>query len=378
MSSTGTLKAWLVLRATKGLGEEGFCRLLRTFGSPDAILQTPAHRLAQEGGVKESVANAIQGGPDPHLLEGIHAELEQVEKGTFSVVTLLDKAYPSRLKMIPDPPPLLYVTGTLKEDDEQALAIVGARNASPGGVAFTEELSCNLAFLGFTIISGMARGVDTAAHRGALKASGRTVAVLGCGIDQTYPPEQKSLRKEIEANGAVVSEFPTGTPPRAYHFPRRNRMISGLALGVVVTEAALKSGSLITARCALEQNREVFVVPGTVKGNRHGGPHHLIKQGAKLIEGPEDIIEELLPQLNPAFRDRLLHAALDRPEAMPDLTVEENTVFQVLSHEPVAIDDVTTQAGFRPAEVMSILLSLELKGLIRQLPGSQYVRNAGR
>lgn len=266
------------------------------------------------------------------------------------------------------------MTGRLEEADDHAIAIVGTRHATAGGRAFTEELSRNLASLGFTIVSGLARGIDAAAHRGALNASGRTLAVLGCGVDRTYPPEHRLLREQIEASGAVLSEFPVGTPPRGYHFPRRNRVISGLSLGVVVTEAAKQSGSLITARLASEQNREVFAVPGHVKHEMARGPHSLIKQGAKLVEDSEDILEELVPQLEDPFRDRLMQRVRPQDITLPQLVDQELTIYNCLSFDPLSIETVISQARLRPAEVMSILLSLELKGFVRQLPGPEYIR----
>ena len=235
----------------------------------------------------------------------IQRELDAVEAGRFSILTLTDPHYPARLKTIADSPPLLYCTGQLLDCDHQALAIVGARKGSHAGRAFTRQLSGDLAALGFTIVSGLARGIDADAHEGALATKGRTIAVLGCGIDQTYPPEHRSLRQQIEQKGAVLSEFPMGTPPEAFHFPQRNRVISGLSLGIIVTEATLKSGSLITARMALEQNRDVFAVPGNVTHPLSQGPHQLIKQGAKLVEKHWDIVEEILPMLEPSFRLKL-------------------------------------------------------------------------
>ena len=207
--------------------------------------------------------------------------------------------------MIADPPPLLYITGTLTEQDELAVAIVGARRATAAGCAMTEELSHDLAGAGMTVVSGLARGVDAAAHRGALAAQGRTIAVLGCGIDRTYPPEHERLRRQIEERGAILSEVPMGAPPHSHHFPRRNRIISGLSLGVIVTEAAISSGSLITARLAAEQGREVFAVPGFVKEDTSRGTNALLKEGAALIERAQDVIDAVLPQLEPALRLRL-------------------------------------------------------------------------
>ena len=276
--------------------------------------------------------------------------------------------------MIPDPPPMLYVTGNVQEADHQALAVVGSRKSTPAGEAFTRQLSGDLAALGFSIVSGLARGIDAAAHQGALKGGGRTLAVLGCGIDQTYPPEHRKLREQVENRGAVLSEFPPGTTPRGYHFPQRNRIISGLCLGVIVTEAAEQSGSLITARLASEQNREVFAVPGAVTNSMSRGPHRLIKQGAKLVEGPGDILEEVVHQLEDPFRDRVCSQVSPSAPPLPAITQEEQALYRVISLEPIPLEELISQSSLTVTEVMSILLSLEMKGFVKQLPGTQYIR----
>jgi DNA processing protein len=215
--------------------------------------------------------------------------------------------------------------------------------------------------------------VDAAAHRGALAAKGRTVAVLGCGLDRTYPPEHQALRKQVESSGAVIAELPLGSFPHGYHFPRRNRIISGMCLGVVVTEAALESGSLITARLAAEQGREVFAVPGFVKADTSRGPNALIKQGAKLVEGIEDILPELFPQLESGFLARLT-SCMKPPTARPEPDELEHRVYRCLTWEAIHIDALIEQSGLPAAEVSGLLLGLELKGLLRQLPGHSYVR----
>jgi DNA processing protein len=229
-----------------------------------------------------------------------------------------------------------------------------------------------------TIVSGLARGIDGAAHQSALEAGGRTIAVLGCGIDRTYPPEHLSLRKKIEEQGAVLSELPLGAYPHAYHFPKRNRLISGLSIGVVVVEAAPQSGSLITARLAAEQGREVFAVPGSVQSEQSRGTNGLIKQGAKLVECADDIIEELLPQMEPAFRARMQErrAVLIRQvqSSVPAFEKDEAALYAVLSTEPIHIDELIIKTGLPAAQVMSLLLSLELRGAIRQLPGRSCIK----
>jgi len=273
--------------------------------------------------------------------------------------------------MIADPPPLLYITGTLTEQDELAVAIVGARRATAAGRAMTEELSHDLAEAGMTVVSGLARGVDAAAHRGALAAQGRTIAVLGCGIDQTYPPEHERLRRQIEERGAVLSEVPLGAPPHSHHFPRRNRIISGLSLGVIVTEAAISSGSLITARLAAEQGREVFAVPGFVKEDTSRGTNALLKEGAALIERAQDVIDAVLPQLEQALRLQFLRENNIRGD---QLGKEEQRVYDILSYDPLTVDDMIAVTGLSVSTVMTSLLSLELRQRVKQLPGQRYLR----
>jgi DNA processing protein len=288
-------------------------------------------------------------------------------------IALDGERYPEVLRAIADPPAVLYCDGQIEPQDRQAVAIVGSRQATPYGLRVTETLARELSGAGFTIVSGFARGIDAAAHRAALEAGGRTIAVLGCGLDVTYPPEHASLREEIAASGAVLTEFPAGTPPKPSHFPQRNRIISGLSLGVVVVEAAEDSGSLITARLALEQGREVFAVPGPFDAPLSRGPHGLIKQGAKLVETADDIIEELLPQIETAGMPKR-RPALSKATEIPNLSPEERLLLDQMSREPLHLDDLTERSGLTPAGVAGILLGLELKDLVRQLPGQRYYR----
>src|SRR2546422_2505689 len=286
-------------------------------------------------------------------------------------IALGDERYPELLRAIYDPPAVLYCDGSVEPGDRQAVAIVGSRQATPYALRITETLAGELSALGFTILSGFARGIDAAAHRAALAAGGRTIAVLGCGLDVDYPPGHASLHAEIAGSGAVLTEFAPGTPPRATNFPRRNRIISGLALGVVVVEAAEDSGSLITARLALEQGREVFAVPGSIDAPTSRGPHGLLKQGAKLVETVDDIVEELLPQL-----DRPLQTLKSEPiAALPEhveLSPSERTVLDLISREPLHLDDLTERSRLTTPAVAGILLGLELKALVKQLPGQRY------
>ena len=288
-------------------------------------------------------------------------------------IALADERYPAWLRAITDPPAVLYCDGRIEPQDRQAVAIVGARRATPYGLQATETLARELSGAGFTIVSGLARGIDAAAHRAALDAGGRTIAVRGSGLDVTYPPEHARLREEIAGCGAVLTEFPTGTQPKPSHFPQRNRIISGLALGVVVVEAAEDSGSLITARRALEQGREVFAVPGSIDAPLSRGPHGLIKQGAKLVETVDDIVEELLPQLETAGVPKR-RPGLPKAEDLPNLSPDERLLLDQMSREPLHLDDLTERSGLTPAGVAGILLGLELKDVVRQLPGQRYYR----
>ncbi|MGH7480423.1 MAG: DNA-processing protein DprA, partial [Candidatus Methylomirabilales bacterium] len=266
------------------------------------------------------------------------------------------------------PPPVLYVRGTWEDRDRRAVAIVGSRNATPYGRGVADRLAFDLAVRGLTIVSGLARGIDAAAHRGALRAGGRTIAVLGSGADITYPAEHKKLAEAIAAQGALLSEFPLGTAPLKGNFPQRNRLISGVSLGVIVVEAAVDSGALITANHALEQGREVFAVPGMARGRLSQGSHGLIKAGAKLTEGWEDVVEELrIPTDMP-------QEAVPPMPPLPALEGEESRVLQVLGEEPVHIDAVITGARLPAPAVAAALLSLEMKGWVKQLTGKTFVR----
>jgi DNA processing protein len=376
MGMTSSLQEWLELLAVKGLGPVTYTRLINRFGSPEAIRSSDAHTLIEKGEISPSLARALHQSISAEEQDHIAKELQAVQDGRFSILTLADAHYPPRLKTITDPPPVLWCTGQLQDRDQHALAVVGSRKGSHLGRTFTRQLSSDLAALGFTIVSGLARGIDAAAHEGALVSSGRTLAVLGCGIDRLYPPEHGPLRQRIEQQGAVLSEFPMGTLPHSYHFPQRNRVISGLSLGVIVTEATSRSGSLITARMALDQNREIFAVPGNVTNTLTRGPHRLIKEGAKLVENSLDIVEEILPMLEPSFRDHLekQQLALQTQPPTPSLGPEEQRLFDCISLDPVSLDDLISQGSYSPSEVMSILLSLEIKGLIKQIPGLQYIR----
>jgi DNA processing protein len=363
--------AWLALKAVPGIGDVLYKRAIERFGSPIAALRADPSEWMTIEGIGSKVAQSLRSyRPDD---TAIARELDRVDELECDLVGLTDPQYPVLLRMIPDPPPYLYLKGDLRPEDGRAVAIVGARRASGYGRAVTEQLSRELAVRGFTIISGMARGIDGWAHQAAIDLPGRTIAILGCGLDILYPREHDELREAISRHGAVLSEYPLGTPPDPVNFPKRNRVISGLSLGVVVVEAAENSGSLITARLALDQGREVFAVPGPIGTKTSAGTHGLIKQGAKLVERVEDILDELLPQLevpndtNPA-RDQI--GKPFRPALLPD----ERVVYECLSAAPRHIDELTAVLRLPPAKTAGVLLQLELKGVVRQLAGNLFIR----
>jgi len=367
-----SLEPWFILRSIEGLGDLTFLKLIEVWGSPVAVLGASHDELLAKG-CSPSLAGAIRRGPDDVALARTDKEINALSRMAAQVLTVLDEGYPARLRTIPDPPPLLYMGGTLTEEDQLAVAIVGARRATAAGRILTEELAKDLGEAGFTVVSGLARGVDAAAHRGALAGPGRTIAVLGCGIDRTYPPEHDRLRREIEERGAVISELPLWSSPQSHHFPKRNRIISGLSLGVVVTEAAINSGSLITARVAAEQGREVFAVPGFVKAETSRGTNALIKDGAALVEGVSDVIDVIERQLEPSLRARVRRPL--RAHAIKACFGEqERLVHDALTYDPRTIDELVEATHLSVPHVMAALLSLELKQSVRQVAGQRYVK----
>jgi DNA processing protein len=380
-----SLKYWIALKAVEEVGCVGFRTLLMAFGSPASVFRASAATLKVLPGIGPKTADHIRSFSDWEMAE---REVARAGKLGIAVVTCQDPLYPGNLLNIYDYPPFLYVLGSLCPK-EIGVAIVGSRLASAYGKYITEKLSRELAMQGITVVSGLARGIDSAAHRGALAGKGRTIAVLGCGLDVVYPPENEALAAEIVAHGALVTEFPFGTPPNASNFPTRNRIISGISLGVVVVEAGEKSGSLITARIASEQGRSVFAVPGAIESAGSRGTNRLIKQGAKLIENVEDILEEILPQagLPQTLPEQLplistLEAMPGEPDATPAsfsakvgrLGETESKLLPFITQEPVNVDALIAASGLTAHEVQSSLLVLELGGIIRQLPGKLFLR----
>ncbi len=357
---------WVALNLIPGVGSTLMRRLLDRFKTPEAVFHARPEELSGIEGLGKRVVEEIRKGP---LEKAAERELYLLKKVGGRVMTLKDDDYPHRLKDIYDPPALLYTRGELKKEDEFAVSLVGSRKTTPYGRWFTEKVSQELARHGVTIVSGMARGIDSLAHWGAISGGGRTIAVLGCGVDVIYPSENRSLFSKIIDHGAVLSEFPMGSPPEGGHFPRRNRIISGLSIGVVVVQANEKSGSLITAGYALEQGRDVFAVPGNVGTESSRGTHRLIKEGAKLVESSEDILEEILPQWE---RGREAISKIEAPD--PDLNQEERVLYELLSETPLHIDVMIRESRFDPGKVSSLLLNLELRGLVSQWPGKSFTR----
>ena len=361
---TAEERSWLRLHLTRGLGRVGLIRLMDVFGSLEAVLSASPAAWRARAGIREAVAADFPAVDEPRLT----ATLALLEKSGVHIVSLWDEeCYPTLLRAIHDPPALLYIRGELPAND--SFAVVGARQASAAGRQLTRETCRELASRGIAIVSGLARGIDTAAHLGALDGQGLTVGVLGCGIDRVYPPENRHLFLRIQEQGAVLSEYPPGTPPLPGHFPGRNRIISGLCRGVLIVEAAEGSGSLITADFALEQGREVFAVPGAVFSPTSQGVNRLLKDGARLVTDARDILEVLWPQLPSRSVRRREDSFAGR------LTGDALSVYRKLGNDPLHIDELARESGLTPMEVSAILLHLELQGGVEQLPGMRYVRS---
>ena len=359
------IENWLYLNAIPGLGPLKCRALIDKFGSPKAIFRASEKELNSVSGLSKESINKIR---NKEKWLDIKKETELVKKHGIKIISIKDPCYPPLLQNISSAPLLLYTKGTFQEQDYKTpVAIVGTRRASYYGKNAASELAERLAEAGFTIVSGMARGIDTSAHSGALK-KGRTIAVLGSGLDCIYPRENKELSEKIAKNGVLISEFPMDTPPEKYNFPRRNRIISGLSLGVIIVEAAEKSGALITANFALEQGREVFAVPGKIDSKYARGTHKLIQEGAKLITGYIDIASELMPQINWETKEK--------PDAEIQIKLEETEqkIYDLLSGEPRQIEEIIVNSRFNSSKISSVLLSLELKGLAKQLPGKFFVK----
>ena len=351
---------WVGFNIVRGVGPTRLRALLDYFGDVERAWHAPAEELRRTGLDRRSLKNLLAA----RATLDLERELERIAAAGAQVLTWGSPGYPRLLREISAPPPVLYVKGTLTEEDAWAVAVVGTRRALTYGREVTRRLTTTLARSGITIISGMARGIDAEAHWAALKAGGRTIAVFGCGIDCIYPPEHRKLAEEIVAQGALVSDYPLGTRPEGPNFPPRNRIISGLSLGVLVTQAGVRSGALITADYAAEQGRDVFAVPGSILMRGCAGTNALIQDGAKVVLGPEDVLEELN-----------LTMVAEQSEARQVLPADETeaSLLACLSVEPTHVDDLRQRVDMPIAQVTSTLALMELKGMVRQVGGMKYV-----
>ncbi|MEK7864181.1 MAG: DNA-processing protein DprA [Nitrospirota bacterium] len=336
-------------------------KLLAIYKKPEAVFKAPYKELANIRGIGPAKAKNIKGYSEWGKID---AQLKKLDATGIKIITFSNKDYPETLKNIEDAPIALYIKGTIQKEDRYAVAVVGSRKYSPYGKLAAEKLSSELSSMGFTIVSGMARGIDTLAHTAAINSGGRSIAVLGSGIDVPYPPENRGLMEKLAASGCVISEFPPGTLPERENFPKRNRIISGLSLGVLVVEATADSGSLITASCALEQGKEVFAVPGNINSVNSKGTNDLIKKGAKLVQSAEDVIEELAPILKGYIRTR--------EKANIELSVEEKRLCDIMTAEPKHVDMLSRESKMPAQKVLGILLSLELNGIAKQAEGKKF------
>ncbi len=364
---------WLALVLTPGLGTKRTLDLLRQYGSAEAVLRQEPREL-ESAGVAPALAQSMASGC---MFDEAARAVEELKAQGAEVVPLTDRRYPARLREIYDPPPVLFAKGRLELLDTVMVAVVGSRRPSAYGVAVAERLGKDLGAAGVTVVSGMAKGIDTAAHGGALSAGGATVAVFGCGLDVIYPAENRKLAERIARDGLLLTEFPPGTPAHPQNFPIRNRIVSGLSEGVVVVEGKQYSGSLITARLALDQNREVFAVPGNITQPASFGPNLLIKQGAQLVQ----LVDDILDGIGADARARLARQKtlpLPRPQAETESPMS-HVAAQVLSllsvEKPVCLDDLVERLPHvSPSELIAVLFELEESGRVRQLPGRSYVK----
>ena len=371
MELSDSQRDWLALSLVPGVGTTRFIRLLARFGTPGAVLRASEAALAEVAG--EKLAQRIRQYKDAVDLEG---QVRLMGRYDAHLVTMDDPAYPPHLAEIYSPPMVFFARGALHEADQYCVAIVGTRNASSYGLHMAKKLASELAARGVTVASGLAAGIDAAAHEGALEAGGRTIAVLGNGVDIVYPPENAELMHRMVQHGAVISPFPMGTKPAKGHFPQRNPFISGLSLGTLVVEAPPGSGALITARCAAEQGREVFALPGRVGEWNSKGPHALLREGAKLVESVEDILVEL--DLPAAARQPVSESVPDAAPTpvetgpVPNVSEVEKDVLSVLNPDGCFVDEIALACRIPVSEALSSLTLLELKGLVRQFSGKRF------
>jgi DNA processing protein len=351
---------WVSLQLIQGLGGQGICKLLQVFGSPALVFEASHQELCAV--VSENIAHQIIQGPNFELAQ---ATLDWLQLPGNHMITLADNHYPQKLLEIPDPPPVLYAKGNLACLSMPAIAIVGSRNASVQGEKNAEAFAQALAIQGLCVVSGMALGIDAAAHRGALQASQKTIAVVGTGLDIVYPAKHRDLAHQIAGQGLILSEFPLGTPSRPQNFPRRNRIISGLSLGCLVVEANVQSGSLITARLATEQGRDVFAIPGSIHSPMSKGCHALIKQGAKLVDHIKDITDELASYLTQQYTPEI---------SIANPVEEEDALLSIMGFDPMDVELLIERSNLTGKDLSAKLLMLELENKIASLPGGRYQR----
>ncbi len=359
----------LRLLAVNGIGNKRILNLVNTFGSLESIFKASNREIADLLGIDYEIAAQIK---KDKFKKFADKQISEVKEKNINVLTYWSSDYPEILKRIFSPPVILFYKGDIQKKDINSISVVGMRMPSRYGKQVTEYFCTELVSRGITIVSGMARGIDSIAHRCSLKNNGRTLAVLGSGLDVCYPPENRELFRDIIKSGAVISEFPLHTPPNKENFPRRNRLISGFSKGTLVVEGGSKSGSLITAYYALEQGKEVFAVPGNINSKRSQGTHMLIKEGAKLVEKVDDILEEIS-----AFKgkEKSTNNYRSESEVIKILTDDEVRVWDVLTDEPVHIDEIAIKAGMSTSEALTLLLSMELKDCIRQITGMKFIRS---
>ena len=361
------LRCWLTLHRIPGFGTQSLATVLRHFDNVEAVFTANRQQLRSAFGAHSALIDRILAGTDPERLAG---DLDWLARPDHHLLTCLDPQYPRLLREIAQPPMLLFVAGDKELLGRAQLAMVGSRNPTAGGIENAHAFAQTLAQAGLVVTSGLALGIDGAAHRGALDAGGRSIAVLGSGLDRIYPARHVELASRLLRDGALVSEFPLGTAPKAENFPRRNRIISGLSLGTLVVEAAAQSGSLITARCAAEQGREVFAIPGSIHSPLARGCHALLREGAKLVESAHDIIEELGPLAalaTPAFADA------EQSVFVPDDPLH-TALLTHIGHDPISVDSLVERSGLTAHSISSILVEMELLGIIAACPGGKYMR----
>lgn len=365
----------LVLSQIPFIGPSRLRNLVSHFGTTEEIFSATARDiLSVEGFSKKLAAEVIHFFEDSRLDKSkkyAELQLSKLDKVEGRIITYWDNQYPDLLKKIYDPPPYLFMKGEITSDDKYAMAIVGTRNPSDYGSTIAEKFSKEFVKLGMTVVSGLARGIDTIVHTSAIQEGGRTIAVIGSGIDYIYPPENKSLFERITHHGAVISEYAMGTKPDAGNFPRRNRIISGLSLGTLIIETDVDGGAMITANTALDQNREVFAIPGNITSKKSRGTNLLIKEGrAKLVETVDDIVQELGHKLQPILKKT--HKIQSKP--IPELTLFEKKIYDTLSETPLHIDVLSERAEMTASDALVNLLTLEFKGLVKQLPGKMFMK----